>query len=321
MTLGVAVVGSGRWGYNHVRTLLGMTSCRLVAVCDGDATAREKVTRLDDKVRVVATLEELLEEPAIQAVVVATPPSSHVSLAVEILRSGRHALVEKPLAADLNGAGLLARTAKAEGRVLHVGHLCVHQPGVQLIHELIRSQELGQLTSMYALRTSSPPQSCDVNVIWDLGVHDLAVFNAWAGRPPLAAQAMGLRNAQGVVEEAQIVLRYPNAVLGNIHVSWRSSLKRRWTGVIGSAAAVVFDDLAPTPVCIDRGSGMVAVAGCATEQPLRLELEDFVAAVTRGTKSATDADAGVGVVRTLTALDVALDSGATVTIDRDEDVG
>ena len=311
MSFGVAVVGYGAWGPNHVRNLLAMERCRLLWVCDSSPAALARIPAGVETLRTTTSLDEVLDDPEVQGVVVATPAPTHEQLASACLRAGKHVLVEKPLCADLPGARRLHDEAARVQRSLHVGHVCVHHPGVERARQLIEAGKLGELVSVDAVRTSRPPTHAGINVLWDLAVHDVSIFNAWMGAAPVEVAAIGQPSPAGAeVATVCATLVYPRGVLGRILASWRAPMKVRRCVATGTDAVVSFDDLAAdATVTLDHGDGPQLVAGVEEGQPLRRELEHFLDAFGASIPSPTSAAAGVEVIQTLTALERSLAAG------------
>ncbi len=308
MSCGVAVVGYGRWGPNHARTLQAMASCDLRWVCDAAASARARAQEALPGVRTTAELDTLLADPAVQAVVVATPAASHVELGRACLRAGKHVLVEKPLAPDLAGAQSLVAEAERCGAVLHVGHICAHQAGVQAVRQLIEGGRLGALRVVDAERTSVPAAQPDVNVLWDLAVHDISILNSWVGRAPLRVAAGGCLGAQGsLIVAASATLWYPGEVLGRVRVSWLGPRKRRVATATGDDAVAEFDDLAGARAVTLHDAAGAQVQDLELRQPLEVELKDFLDAIAQGQRSITGAQAGLDVMRCLAGLELSLE--------------
>jgi predicted dehydrogenase len=309
--IGVAVVGFGRWGPNHARNLDEMDRCQLRWVCDQSTAALDLVKRTAGAPQTTDALERVLDDPAVQAVVIATPAPTHEALAAACLNAGKHVLVEKPLCHELEAARRLARVAERADRRLHVGHICVHQAGVRRVGRLIAEGELGALLAVEAERSSQPPALPGVNVLWDLGVHDISIINAWIGAAPVRVTAVGGALARGVLEdEVHASLEFPGGTLARLRVSWRGPVKVRRCAAIGERATASFDDLAgAAPVQIDAGDGPRPVGELEPGQPLRRELEHFLDAIETSTPSPNDASAGVEVVRTLTAMERSMRAG------------
>jgi len=312
LSIGVAVVGYGTWGPNHVRNLGAIPRCRLLWVCDSSPEALSRLQAGHGSApRATARLEEVLADDRVRGVIVSTPAASHEALASACLEAGKHVLVEKPLSDDLEGALRLERLAARVGGRLQVGHLCVHHPGVQRVRRLIADGELGELTALDADRTSKPPRHPGVSVLWDLGVHDLSILDSWVGSGPLQAAALGASPEPGAPADlVHATLIYPGGVLASLRVSWRGPVKVRRCGATGTRAVAVFDDLrGAESVTLDAGDGPRVLDDLEVGEPLRRELEHFLDSLEAPLPSPTDGAAGVDVVRTLTALEQSMGEG------------
>lgn len=308
MTLGVAVVGAGRWGPNHVRNLLAMPRCQLRWVCDLAAAARQEIEQRFPSTPTTPHLDQVLADGAVQAVVIAAPATAHAALAHACLQAGKHVLVEKPLCTRRSDADALVMAAAAARRTLHVGHLCVHEPGVQRIQRLIADGALGSLRLVDTDRTSRPTPDVDVGVLWDLAVHDISIANTWIGAAPVRAAASGTGRAA-----VNATLHYPGGALARIRVSWLGPARVRRAVAIGDRGAAAFDALdRARPVSLDLGSGTTWLDDVDNGEPLRAELDCFLDAIERGTPAPTAGQAGADVVAALTALDCSLAGGGAV---------
>ncbi|MBN2358151.1 MAG: Gfo/Idh/MocA family oxidoreductase [Deltaproteobacteria bacterium] len=313
MTIGIAVVGAGRWGSNHIRNLLAMPRCRLRWVCDTSPAALVAIGQRFPGVVTAQRLDNVLGDAAVQAVVIAAPASAHAALATACLQAGKHVLVEKPLSTVLDDARALVAAAERAGRVLHVGHLCLHEPGVQRIRRLIEDGALGPLCVIDTDRTSQPGASLDVNVVWDLAVHDISIANFWAGAVPLRVAAVGTTDPSGRVAVVSALLQYPSGALARLRASWLGPAKVRRAVATGQCGVALFDALdRAAPVLFDDGKGPYAVDDVAAGEPLRIELECFLDAIADGAPSPADGQAGLDVARVLVAADRSLAAGGAL---------
>jgi predicted dehydrogenase len=338
--IGVGVVGYGYWGPNLVRNLHAHPQVRLVSVCDLDPARLELVRWAYPTVRATTRFEEMLAEPAIQAVVICTRVESHAELALAALCSGRHVLVEKPLAPSVAEASRLLDEARRRDLLLMVDHTFVFSPAVRKIRDLLQGGGLGSRVHYYdSVRVNLGPFRHDVNALWDLAVHDLSILDYVFPHQPLEVSCIGVSHMEGHPENlAYLTCWYPDNLLAHIHVNWLAPVKLRRTLIGGDQKMLVFDDLEPSEKLkvydkgitvtsngsgrdawmVDYRSGDMWAPKLSNREALALEVDEFVDAIARGTSFPADGEAGLRVVRVLEAasrsmrgrgLPVALDAG------------
>lgn len=297
VTFRIAVVGAGVMGRNHARVVRDVVDASLVAVVDADPAAAKAVA-LQHRVE-ARTLDEVLRDSAVDALVVATPTSTHHDVASRALAAGKHVLVEKPLASSAKEAADLVQRAKQAGRTLAVGHVERHNPAVRYAHEALRRGEFGQLITLTARRVSNfPGRIRDVGVILDLGVHDIDVVRYLVGQDPVsvAADAGTFTPGLEVEDHAAILLAFPGGVTGVVEVNWLTPMKVRRLALTASEQYVEVDYMAQAlKLSTSRLTGTnegnlfqlplelsERSVTLRRQEPLKLELEDFVAAATTG---------------------------------------
>jgi predicted dehydrogenase len=239
----VGIVGCGSWGTNYIRICQELPQVEIAGISDVSperlASARERFPF----VKVAKDVRSLLRSRA-DAVIVATPAATHYGLVREALEAGKHVLVEKPITTDADEAGELVALAKANGLALVVGHTFLFNAGMFKVKELMRTEDFGQVYYIHCTRTNLGPVRQDVNVIWDLATHDVAIANFLLDKRPEWVSAVGGKFLGGTHEDiAFVTLGYPQNVLANIHASWLSPNKVREVVVIGNQQRIVFDDL------------------------------------------------------------------------------
>ena len=329
----VAVVGLGYWGPQLVRNLYESPHAELVAVCDARPEALAPLVRRYPGVRQTTSYDEILADPAIEAVVVATPISTHYPLARAALEHGKHTFVEKPLAGSLAEASELVRVAKELALVLMPGHTFLYSPPVHAIRDLIASGELGEIYFVTTSRVNLGLHQSDASVIWDLGPHDFSILSYWLGEPPVRVSAL----SRGCVmpetpDVAFIQLEYASGVIANVELAWLAPSKLRRTTVVGSHKMVVYDDTSVEPVRVfDSGvnlpdpatfgeyrlsyrTGDIVSPRVTVAEPLALELEDFCTAIRTGSPLRSTPELGVEVVQIVEAAERSLVEGGRVTI-------
>lgn len=330
----VAVVGLGYWGPQLARNVFESPHAELAAVCDARPEALAQLARRYPGVAQRTRLEELLSDASIEAVMIATPISTHYELARAALAAGKHTFVEKPLAGSLAEATRLADLAEELGLVLMPGHTFVYSPPVQAIRELITSGALGEIYFVSTSRVNLGLHQSDASVVWDLGPHDFSILSYWLEESPVRVHAL----SRGCVipstpDVAFIHLEYASGVIANVELAWLAPSKLRRTTVVGSHKMVVYDDTSVESVRVfDSGvdlrdpetfgeyrlsyrTGDIVSPRIAAAEPLALELEDFCAAVRTGSSLRSTPRLGVEVVRVVEAAERSLaENGALVSI-------
>jgi predicted dehydrogenase len=328
----VALVGYGYWGPNLARNLHVRLGTDWVACADADPGRRAEVTRRYPWVRVVGTLEELLADPEVEALVVATPARTHAPMVRLALAADKHVLVEKPLALSTADAVELAQLAASCGRVLMVGHTFEYNPAVLKMRELVTAESFGDLYYLHSQRVNLGRIQRDINALWSIGPHDVSIANFLTGASPRWVSAKGARYLNGEIEDVVFAtLGYELGsgweVLAHVHASWLDPSKLRRTTVVGSRAMVVYDDLDSEAKLrvYDKGadpvqggfgewqfrlrSGDIHVPRVDLTEPLAVELDHFIDCVAGDRAPRTDAWNGARVVATLEAAQRSLEKG------------
>lgn len=265
----IGLIGYGYWGPNLVRNFSSCPLTEVVAVCDGSPARRAAVGRAYPGLATVASVDELLEL-GIDAVAIATPVSTHFPLALRCLEAGKDVMVEKPLAATVRESQILADRAEKLGRVLMVDHTYLFSNAVRKMKHLIDSGELGDLYYVDSVRINLGLFQSDVNVIWDLAPHDLAIVEHLLGTAPRSISATGCAHADPMIEDiAYVNVDYGEKLMASFHVNWLSPVKVRQMIVAGSRKGLIFNELNPSePVKVyDRG---IEVSAAAETERLRV---------------------------------------------------
>lgn len=323
----VAVIGAGHWGPHLIRNFDNRQRSRVTWIVDRDPDRLEEVrTRFPDA-KTTDDPGSALADDGVQAVVVATPSTTHYTIAKAALERGKHALIEKPIATSSRDAQELTDLAAENGAVLVVGHVFVYNAAVQRVKEYIDSGELGRVYYLSMIRTNLGPIRTDVNAAWDLAAHDVSVADYWLGATPTSVSAVGGGWINPGLEDVVFAtLRYPDDRLVNVHVSWLNPRKARDVTVVGEQKMLTFDDMSLTePIRIyDKGvagSGMprlfadtfasfrasiregdVIIPKVPVTEPLLSECMHFLDCIERGTRPLTGGPEGTAVVRTLEAI-------------------
>jgi len=325
MGVRVAVVGCGYWGSKHLRVLQSLEGVNRVLAVDSDRLRLSSVRRsLADECQ-FTSLEDAL--PFIDALVVATPPGSHVDIALQALRAGKHVLVEKPLATTVDGACQLIEAAREAGTVLMVGHTFEYNSAVWKMRELISSGVLGQLYYVDSARLNLGLYQGDVNVIFDLAPHDISIVNYLLGAQPSTVEAWASRHAHTHLEDvAYLRLHYEElGVEANIHVSWLDPHKVRRLTAVGSEKMAVYNDMASEErirvhdkgvvfASVDELSGPpmtyrygdIIAPYVDFREPLSVQDSHFVGCIQTSSSPLTDGRNGLEVVRVLEAAQASL---------------
>ncbi len=324
-TIAVGVAGLGYWGPNLARNLAAIPGCELAWLCDADPAALERVGGTLPKARRTQSLEDLLTDEALDAVVLATPVPSHAELAELVLRAGKHCFVEKPLALTVADAERAVAAAEESGRMLMVGHLLEYHPGVAKLKEIADGGQLGDILYIYSNRLNLGKLRADENALWSLGAHDVSVLLHLAGEEPYEVEARGESYMRRGIEDVVFgFLRFPSGVAAHLHLSWLDPHKERRFTVVGSKRMATFDDmeLERKVSVYDKGfdqhasswgeyitrSGDIWSPSIGNREPLRLECEHFVDCMREGRAPQTDGASGLRVVRVLAGLQEKLEA-------------
>ncbi|MBC7368469.1 MAG: Gfo/Idh/MocA family oxidoreductase [Undibacterium sp.] len=318
---GICIVGYGYWGPKLVRNFLAASGGRPVAVCD-ESPVRLARARADfPNVKTFASFEEALGDPTFDAVALATPVSTHFPLAKRALESGRHVLVEKPITHSLATAHELIELAARQRRVLMVDHTFVYHPAVRKIKALVEAGDLGQLRYIDSTRINLGLFQHDVNVLWDLAVHDLSIVNFLTAERPLAVSAVATAHTPGAPENIGfITLRYASGLVVHLNCSWVSPVKIRHILIGGDKRMILYNDLdANEPIKVydsgyqartdedrnrllfDYRVGDVYSPKIPGGEALAALAADFVRAATEGTEPVSSGRFGADVVAILEA--------------------
>jgi predicted dehydrogenase len=325
----VAVAGLGYWGPNLARNMDALPGARLTWICDDSPERLEAAGARFTDARATGSIDELLEDDDLQAVVIATPVPTHADLARRCLEAGKHVLVEKPLAQSTAEAEEAVSVAREHGRVLMVGHLLEYHPGVDRLKALVDSGELGQMHYIYGNRLNLGKLRSDENALWSLGAHDVSVVLRLVGEEPSECHAFGESYMQDGIEDVVFCfMRFPSGVAAHLHLSWLDPHKERRFTVVGSKRMATFDDmdLERKVTVYDKGfdqkfqnygeyiarSGDIWSPTVGNDEPLRLECRHFIACVRDGTEPRSGGEVGLRVVRVLEQLQRSLDLGSPV---------
>jgi predicted dehydrogenase len=318
----VGVIGYGYWGPNLVRNFAETAGARVGFVTDMRAARLSQVSARYPATKVSTDYRDLITDPSIDAVAIATPVSSHFDLAMEALRAGKHVLVEKPMTSNSQQAMALVDEAEARGLVLMVDHTFVYTNAVAKMRELTQAGDLGEIYYYDSVRINLGLFQHDVNVLWDLAVHDLSIMDFVLAQSPTAVSATGLAHVPGQPENiAYMTMFFDGRLIAHVHVNWLAPVKVRRTLLGGSRRMIVFDDLEASEKIkvYDRGisvnpsqenvyqmlvgyrSGDMWAPQLGIAEALQTETRHFVDCIEKKETPRTDGHAGLRVVRLLEA--------------------
>ena len=323
----IAVIGAGHWGPNLIRNFNNGHSSSVARVIDRDPKRLALVHQRFTNIQTSDNPSDALDDPEIDAVVIATPTSTHYELVKAALNAGKHVLVEKPIAHDVRSSDELVKIADSAGLTLMVGHVFLFNGAVQEAARLINNGEIGKIFHISMVRTNLGPIRLDVDASWDLAAHDISVANYLLNSLPLSASAVGGDWInKGVADAVFATLRYPNDVLVNLHVSWLNPRKVRDITIVGEQLMLTIDDMnLNEPIRIyDKGikddlstpgwadsfgsfrssirEGNITIPRVALGEPLLAECDHFIECVSKNLRPLASGTVGADVVRTLTAI-------------------
>src|SRR5712692_6005370 len=316
--LRVAVIGAGYWGPNLVRNLNEAPGAEPVAVADLSPERLETIHKRFPAVRVTTDHRELLADSSIDAVCIATPVKTHRKLAEEAFAAGKHVFIEKPLAGNVQDAEAIVRAGERAGRTLMVGHTFVYNPAVTAVRDVLARGDVGNVHYVDSQRVNLGLHQFDINVLWDLGPHDVSITLYWLGEEPEWVQCAGACYVQPEIEDVVfLTLGFASGAVAHAHLSWLAPSKLRTMTVIGSKRMVVYDDVQSVEKVkiYDHGvaelsseelrrsyrSGEIRSPHIAITEALQLEMRHFIECVRDGTRPRSDGEAGLRVVRVLEA--------------------
>lgn len=328
--LRLGVVGLGYWGPNLLRVLMEQEDVDVAWICDRDEARLPRFGGRYPSVQQTQRFDDLLDDDALDAVVIATPICTHTDLATRALRSGKHTFVEKPMATSSEDANRLHELAGECGLTLMCGHTFLFSPAVQYVKSMLDDGELGEVYFISSSRVNLGLHQRDVSVIWDLGPHDFSIVLNWLDELPQTVRAVGRAAiVPGIPDVAFVTLTYPNGLLINIELSWLSPSKLRRTVLVGSKKMVVYEDGALEPIRVyDSGvvyrdpetfgeyhlsyrTGDIVSPRLRSNEPLAEQMDEFAAAVREGGRPPDQPSLPRDVVLLLEAADRSLLEGGS----------
>jgi predicted dehydrogenase len=321
-------VGLGYWGPNLLRVLTDDAAVAVKWICDRDRERLARFHRRYPATRPTTRVEDVLEDPEVDGIVIATPVFTHFELASASLSAGKHTFVEKPLAASFQLADRLIALAQTVDRVLMCGQTFLYSPPVRTVKRMVEDGTLGQPYFVSSSRVNLGPYRRDVSVVWDLAPHDFSILLYWFGETPVTLRATGRAAlSEGIADVAFITMTFGSGVIGNVELSWLAPSKLRRTVLVGSEKMVVYDDCAAEPIRLfDRGivvgapesfgqfqlsyrTGDVISPRLDSCEPLVAELADFARAVRRHDHMHSELQLAREVVRMTEAAERSMNAG------------
>ncbi len=315
-----AVIGWGYWGPKIARNLDSISHAAVTMVADTNAYRFSNLVVNQPWIQTTTHIEDVFHSD-VDAVVIATPVSTHFQLAREALLHGKHVLVEKPLTANVAEAEELVTLAQKQQRILMVGHTFEYNPAVNELRKLVQSGSLGKIYCIEAERVNLGLFRNDTNVIWDLAPHDISILLYLLAQKPERIKVQAHAHVQSQIEDvAHLDLEFADGMNAHIHVSWLHPCKIRRVTVIGDARMVVYDDTNPAEMIkiYNKGAdvhadpvisyryGEITIPHIDWIEPLHLECEDFAHSIRTGTKPRASGEVGLEVVKVLAAAQEAL---------------
>lgn len=318
----MAIVGCGYWGQNLIRNFFEAEGAELTTVCDSDENALAKVRRRFPTLQLSKSLDEVLDDPNIDAVAFATPASTHFPFAQRALLAGKHVLVEKPMCTSAGLVQELMDIAEQTARTLMVDHTFLYTPAVRKMKKLIDSGEIGDMLYYDSIRINLGLVQSDTNVLWDLGPHDFSIMDYLCPLEPRSVSASAVKHLHCQHDNiAYVTVRFANTMIAHFHLNWLAPVKVRTTLVGGSKKMLVYDDLQSSEKIkvYDRGitekhdpqrrermltgyrDGDILVPKLETTEALRLMAEEFVNSIREHRRPITDGVHAYRVVRLLEA--------------------
>ena len=335
----IGMIGCGYWGINLVKNFYLTDGCKIAAIADTSPERRNHITENYSNINTHSDYNELLIDPEIDAIVIATPPSSHYSIAKESLNAGKHVFVEKPLALKTQHAGELVDLAQRKNKVLMVGHTVLYNESIKVMRDIIKSGEIGEIYYIYASRVNLGIVRPDVNVMWSLAPHDISTLLYILDKKPTSVSAKGLSYIQNKIEDVVYLnITFEGNVNAHVHLSWLDPNKRREITIVGSKKMLVYDDLSNERIKIfDKGiekhnktsffkeyddaynsfveynlihrAGDVVIPKVNINEPLMQECSHFIECITGDIEPLTSGKSAIDVVRILEHADMSLNDG------------
>ena len=325
--ISIGIIGCGYWGPNLIRNFNQIPDCKMLMCCDLDEKKLERMRTLYPAMQTTSRVDDLICNPEIDALGIATPVSTHHDLAKQALRQGKHVFVEKPLCHSSEACLELIRLAETNRRILMVGHTFEYTAAVDKIREIVKSGDLGEILYISSARLNLGLLQSDINVIWDLAPHDISIITYILGQHPIAVNGHGKGHYRKHIEDvATLTLDFPNGTIAFVHTSWLDPNKVRRTTIVGSKKMLVYDDTEPqekikiydkgvdAPAYYDTFGefpfsyryGDIYIPRIDEYEPLRQECAHFLECIETGVSPRSDGYSGLRVVSVLEAASESL---------------
>ncbi len=325
----IGLIGIGAWGRNLARTFATLPGCELVLVSDAEPKRAGVVAELAPGARFTTKADEVISDPAIQGIVVATPPATHFEWGKKALEAGKDLFVEKPLVLNVMEGEELVRLAEEKKRVLMVGHIMVYHPATLKLKEYIQKGEFGDLYYLYATRVNLGKVRDIENALWSFAPHDISMVLFFLEKLPMQVTATGRAYLQpGIEDVCFLTMHFESGQMAHIHVSWLDPHKDRKVTIVGSKKMAVFDDSASSEKIwiYDKGvtanpdyatygeylalrTGDILIPKVESKEPLRLECQHFIDCVRERRTPRSDGKSGLEVLKVLEAAQRSLKAG------------
>ncbi|MFP3881055.1 MAG: Gfo/Idh/MocA family protein [Actinomycetota bacterium] len=338
---GIGVVGAGHWGPHLIRNFNDHLSSQVLWVAERDERRKKGISERFPGTAVTADVDEILSDDRVDAVIVATPTSTHAAIVQDALEADKHVLVEKPIAYGLEDSIALCEMADSRGLTLMVGHVFLFNPAFRAARDYIHRGDLGLIRYLSMVRTNLGPVRTDVNAAWDLASHDVSIANYWLDALPKSVSARGGSWLnEGIDDVVFATLSYPDDVLVHIEASWLNPRKRRLVAAIGSDRMLTVDDMdLNEPIRLyDKGvlerpkedfsdtfagfrnqirEGEVRIPHVTGGEPLRTECDEFLRRIAGSDDTLSDGWEGARVVAVLDAIDRSIvEGGASIVVEK-----
>jgi len=323
--INASVIGYGYWGPNIVRNLIQNPQFQVSIICDTDKKKLDGLKKIHPFIKTTQNPNDIFSDKNISAVCIATPISTHFSLAKKALLSDKHVFIEKPLTNLASSAQELATLAKKNNRVLMVDHTFLYTSAISIIKSLIDKKALGQILYFDSMRTNLGLFQSDANVLWDLAVHDISIVQYLFAKKPISISAFGVSHTQNKIESLGfITLEYPHGAIAHINCSWSSPVKLRRMLIGGTKKMIVYDDVEPTEkvkiydssfkvkkndknkMMVDYRIGDIHIPKIDLKEALSAAFEDFADAILTNKHTRSDGHFGADIVSLLSYADESL---------------
>jgi predicted dehydrogenase len=330
-TVKIGVVGAGYWGPNLIRNFAELPNCKLEQVCDLDPKRLAKIKLSHPTTTTTTSYDEMVNNPNIDGIVIATSASTHKDLTLQALKGKKHVLVEKPLSYTVADAEAMVHAAETAQRILMVGHTFEYNPAVEKLKQIIHTEKFGKPLYMYGRRLNLGRIREDVNVLWNLAPHDISIILYLIDEEPVSVRCLGTSFLQpGIEDVAFMYLEFASGLVAHVHVGWLDPSKVRTLTVVGSQQMAIYDDVdneaklkiydkgAETQLVTDGGiqeysirlrAGDILIPKIDGAEPLKKECQHFVDCIRTGSKPKTDGLNGLRVTKILDAAQRSLKSG------------